>query len=93
MPRRGPEAGFHLMYYDFHGSAVNNIDSCPFLPEPKKYIIFSNLFGCVPFYHKLDNEEDHECNDHKINNRSYKIANKKFYRTYFKDCSSPASSW
>ena len=31
MPRRGPEAGFHRIHYDFHGLGVTPIDSCPFL--------------------------------------------------------------
>ena len=31
VPRRGPEAGFHRIHYDFHGSGVNSIDSCLFL--------------------------------------------------------------
>ena len=31
VPRRGPEAGFHRIHYDFHGSGVNHIDSCLFL--------------------------------------------------------------
>jgi hypothetical protein len=25
VPRRGPEAGFHRIHYDFHGSGVNPI--------------------------------------------------------------------
>ena len=31
VPRRGPEAGFHRIHHDFHGSGVNPIDSCLFL--------------------------------------------------------------
>ena len=31
VPRRGPEAGFHRIHYDFHGSGMNSIDSCLFL--------------------------------------------------------------
>ena len=39
MPRRGPEAGFHRIHYDFHGSGVNPIDSCLFLQRKKKNIL------------------------------------------------------
>ena len=31
VPRRGPEAGFHHIHYDFHGLWVNPISSCSFL--------------------------------------------------------------
>ncbi len=31
VPRRGPEAGFHRIHYDFHGSGVDHIDSCLYL--------------------------------------------------------------
>ena len=41
--------------------------------------IVLDLFRGVPFYHKLDNEEYHECNDDKINDRSNKIPDKEFY--------------
>ena len=41
--------------------------------------IVLDLFRCVPFHHKLDNEEYHECNDDKINDRSNKIPDKEFY--------------
>jgi hypothetical protein len=34
VPRRGPEAGFHPIHYDFHGSGVNPIGSCLFLQSP-----------------------------------------------------------
>jgi hypothetical protein len=34
VPRRGPEAGFNRIHYDFHGSGMNHIDSCPFLQSP-----------------------------------------------------------
>ena len=30
VPLRGPEAGFHRIHYDFHGSGVNHLDSCLF---------------------------------------------------------------
>ena len=35
VPRRGPEAGFHRIHYDFHGLGVNPIDSCLFLQSKK----------------------------------------------------------
>ena len=35
MPQRGPEAGFHRIHYDFHGSGVNPIDSGLFLQSRK----------------------------------------------------------
>ena len=35
VPQRGPEAGFHRIHYDFHGSGVNPIDSCLFLQSKK----------------------------------------------------------
>ena len=50
MPRRGPEAGFHRIHYDFHGSGVNHTDSCQFL-QSKKILIISvsrPLFRCSP---------------------------------------------
>ena len=31
MPRRGPDAGIFRLYYNFHDSGLNRIDSCPFL--------------------------------------------------------------
>ena len=31
VPRRGPEAGLHQIYYDFHDLGLNHIDSCLFL--------------------------------------------------------------
>ena len=39
MPRRGPEAGFHRIHYDFHGSGVNHIDSCLFLQSKKSLLL------------------------------------------------------
>jgi hypothetical protein len=35
VPRGGPKAGLHQIYYDFHGSGVNHIDSCSFLQISK----------------------------------------------------------
>jgi hypothetical protein len=37
VPHRDPEAGFHRIHYDFHGSGVNPIDSCRLLRSKKKY--------------------------------------------------------
>jgi len=36
VPRRSPDAVFHRIHYDFHGSGVNPISSCPFLQIKKK---------------------------------------------------------
>ena len=35
VPRRGYEAGFHRIYYDFQGQGVPPIDSCLFLQSQK----------------------------------------------------------
>jgi hypothetical protein len=34
VPRKIPEAGFHRIYYDFHGLGVNHRDSHLFLQNP-----------------------------------------------------------
>jgi hypothetical protein len=47
VPLRGHEAGFHRIYYDFHGSGVNHIDSCLFL---QSRIFFQNHTVKTGFY-------------------------------------------
>jgi hypothetical protein len=43
VPRRIPEAGFHRMYYDFHGSGVNHLDSCLLLQNPLICFLKKNI--------------------------------------------------
>ena len=43
--KRGPEAGFHHVHYDFHGSGENPADSCTFLQSR----IFSGFYFDIPF--------------------------------------------
>ena len=51
VPRRGPEAGFHRVYYDFHGSGVNPIDSCLFL-QKRIFLKYTNLMGKYDLIHE-----------------------------------------
>jgi hypothetical protein len=46
VPRRSPEAGFHHVHYDFHGSGVNPTDSCTFLQSR----IFPDFILIFPFF-------------------------------------------
>jgi hypothetical protein len=53
MPQRGPEPGVLSTKYDFHGSGVNLISSCPFQLSKKKYCLFSK-----PFYSKHETADN-----------------------------------
>ena len=50
--RRGPEAGFHRIYYDFHGLGANHIDSCPF--QQSQNIQKNRIFFCGLVYIQLN---------------------------------------
>ena len=53
VPRRGPEAGFHRIHYDFHGSGVNPIDSCLFL-QSRFIVYFCDLAGTLLFIYYIN---------------------------------------
>ena len=53
VPRRGPDAGVHRQWYDFHGSGVSWILSCLFLQSQKK----ENLLLLIGHYSTFDSSE------------------------------------